>query len=294
MTFQWFDLAFKVQGSVAPIILPRVLIFAGFALGISVFHYYEPQISLKVFGDMTNNVVFNLVLGLLLVFRTNTAYDRYWEGRKAWGTLVVNIRNLSRLMQISINSPQVEDQKDKEKSIQLLTAFAIATKLHLRNEEISTHLNQILTEDEVLKLNNVKHVPLELTLWLSSYLQKQMQSDRFDTNYFVTMNTQINALVEGLTSCERILKTPLPIAYRIYLKRLILIYCFGLPFHLVIDIHWLTAIAVGLVSFILLGVEQIGNEIENPFGHDFNDLPIDEICEGITNNVKQVISYQSI
>ncbi|TYQ29880.1 bestrophin family protein [Pseudanabaena sp. UWO310] len=298
MTFQWFDLAFKVQGSVAPIILPRVLIFAGFALGISVFHYYEPQISLKVFGDMTNNVVFNLVLGLLLVFRTNTAYDRYWEGRKAWGTLVVNIRNLSRLMQIAIHSPPLEEQKDeeqkdKEKSIQLLTAFAIATKLHLRNEEISTHLNQILTEDEVLKLNNVKHVPLELTLWLSSYLQKQMQNDRFDTNYFVTMNSQINALVEGLTSCERILKTPLPIAYRIYLKRLILIYCFGLPFHLVIDIHWLTAIAVGLVSFILLGVEQIGNEIENPFGHDFNDLPIDEICEGISNNVNQVISYQS-
>ena len=100
MTWQWFNLAFKLQGSVAPIILPRVLIFAGFALGVSVLHYYEPQISLQVLGDLTNNVVFNLVLGLLLVFRTNTAYDRYWEGRKAWGTLVVNIRNLSRLMLI--------------------------------------------------------------------------------------------------------------------------------------------------------------------------------------------------
>ena len=77
MTLQWFEFAFKIKGSVAPIILPRVLIFTGFAVAVSIFHYYEPQISLKVLGDLTNNVVFNLVLGLLLVFRTNTAYDRH-------------------------------------------------------------------------------------------------------------------------------------------------------------------------------------------------------------------------
>ncbi|WP_434686209.1 bestrophin family protein [Pseudanabaena minima] len=290
MTLKWFNLAFKLQGSVAPIILPRVIIFAGFAFLVSLFHYYEPQISLKVFGDLTNNVVFNLVLGLLLVFRTNAAYDRYWEGRKAWGTLVVNIRNLSRLMQISTNADE-QEKPQKEKSIKLLTAFAIATKRHLRSEMIEQDLDNLLSEEEIIKLRNTKHAPLELTLWLGEYLQKQVQSDRIDTNYFVTMNSHLNALVEGLTSCERILKTPLPPAYCIYLKRLILIYCIGLPFHLVIEIDWLAAIAVGLVSFILLGVEQIGNEIENPFGHDFNDLPIDEICEGITANVEQMINY---
>ncbi|WP_271251934.1 bestrophin family protein [Pseudanabaena sp. Chao 1811] len=291
MTWQWFNLAFKLQGSVAPIILPRVLIFAGFALGVSVLHYYEPQISLQVLGDLTNNVVFNLVLGLLLVFRTNTAYDRYWEGRKAWGTLVVNIRNLSRLMQVAIKSSEGLEQQQKEQSIKFLTAFAIATKRHLRNEEINQDLDTILTEAEIEKLKTSKHVPLELTLWLGDYLHQQVQNDRIDTNYFVAMNSHLNALVEGLTSCERILKTPLPIAYCIYLKRLILIYCIGLPFHLVLEIHWLTAIAVGLVSFILMGVEQIGNEIENPFGHDFNDLPIDAICEGVTANVEQAITY---
>lgn len=292
MTLKWFNLAFKFQGSVAPVILPRVLIFAGFAFGVSLFHYYEPQISLKVLGDLTNNVVFNLVLGLLLVFRTNTAYDRYWEGRKAWGTLVVNIRNLSRLMKISANCPEEETQQ-REKSIKLLAAFAIATKLHLRSEAIEKDLDEILPEEDIVKLRSAKHAPLELTLWLGDYLQKQVQSERFDTNYFVTMNSHLNALVEGLTSCERILRTPLPIAYCIYLKRLILIYCIGLPFHLVVEIDWLTAIAVGLVSFILLGIEQIGNEIENPFGHDLNDLPIDTICESVTANVEQAIAYST-
>ncbi|MBD2179041.1 hypothetical protein H6F42_19140 [Pseudanabaena sp. FACHB-1998] len=292
MTLQWFEFAFKIKGSVAPIILPRVLIFTGFAFAVSIFHHYEPQISLKILGDLTNNVVFNLVLGLLLVFRTNTAYDRYWEGRKAWGTLVVNIRNLARLMQIAIASPEGEELQQKERSIKYLNAFAIATKRHLRGEAIENDLDEILPEEDITKLRNAKHVPLEITLWLSDYLQKQVQCDRIDTNYFVAMNSSINGLVEGLTSCERILRTPLPFAYCVYLKRLILIYCIGLPFHLVMELDWLAAIAVGLVSFILLGVEQIGSEIENPFGHDANDLPIDALCESINTNIEQVIAYQ--
>jgi putative membrane protein len=161
------------------------------------------------------------------------------------------------------------------------------------SEAIEQDLDEILPEEDIVKLRSAIHAPLELTLWLGDYLQKQVQSDRIDTNYFVTMNSHLNALVEGLTSCERILKTPLPPAYCIYLKRLILIYCIGLPFHLVVEIDWLTAIAVGLVSFILLGIEQIGNEIENPFGHDLNDLPIDTICESVTANVEQAIAYST-
>jgi putative membrane protein len=293
MTLQWFEFAFKVKGSVAPIILPRVLIFTGFAVAVSIFHHYEPQVSLKVLGDLTNNVVFNLVLGLLLVFRTNTAYDRYWEGRKAWGTLVVNIRNLSRIMQIAIATSEGEIQQQKEQAIKYLNAFAIATKRHLRSEAIESDLDEILSTEDLAKLRNVKHIPLELTLWLSDYLHKQFQSDRIDSNYFISMNDSINALIEGLTGCERILRTPLPLAYCVYLKRLILIYCIGLPFRLAIELDWLSAIAVGLVSFILLGVEQIGNEIENPFGHDANDLPIDALCESITTNVEQTLTYQA-
>ena len=293
MTLQWFEFAFRIKGSVAPIILPRVLIFSGFAFGVSLFHHYAPQISLELLSDLTSNIVFNLVLGLLLVFRTNTAYDRYWEGRKSWGTLVVNIRNLSRLMQVAIACSEGEEQQQKERSIKYLQAFVIATKRHLRSEKIEDDLDQILSEEEIVKLRKIKHIPLELTFWLSDYLHKQVQIERIDSNYFASMNGYVNALIEGLTSCERILKTPLPISYCIYLKRLILIYCIGLPFHLVMQIDWFAAIVVGLVSFILLGVEQIGNEIENPFGHDANDLPLDDICQNIITNVEQTIAYQS-
>jgi putative membrane protein len=196
-------------------------------------------------------------------------------------------------MQVAIACSGDEEQQQKERSIKYLQAFAIATKRHLRNEKIEDDLDQILLEEDIVNLRKVKHIPLELTLWLSDYIHKQFQNERFDSNFFASMNSHINALIEGLTSCERILKTPLPISYTIYLKRLILIYCIGLPFHLVTKIGWLAAIVVGLVSFILLGVEQIGNEIENPFGHDANDLPLDDICQNIITNVEQTIAYQS-
>ena len=212
MTLQWFEFAFRIKGSVAPIILPRVLIFSGFAFGVSLFHHYAPQISLELLSDLTSNIVFNLVLGLLLVFRTNTAYDRYWEGRKSWGTLVVNIRNLSRLMQVAIACSEGEEQQQKERSIKYLQAFVIATKRHLRSEKIEDDLDQILSEEEIVKLRKIKHIPLELTFWLSDYLHKQVQIERIDSNYFASMNGYVNALIEGLTSCERILKTPLPIS----------------------------------------------------------------------------------
>ena len=225
----WFHIALRWKGSVVPEVLPRSLLCGLFGVVIYILHLLNIKVSLQILGS----IIPNIVLGLLLVFRTNTAYERFWEGRKAWGTLVVNIRNLSRLMQISTNCPE-EEKQQREKSIKLLTAFAIATKLHLRSEAIEQDLDEILPEEDIVKLRSAIHAPLELTLWLGDYLQKQVQSDRIDTNYFVTMNSHLNALVEGLTSCERILKTPLPPAYCIYLKRLILIYCIGLPFHLVV------------------------------------------------------------
>ena len=101
----------------------------------------------------------------------------------------------------------------------------------------------------------------------------------------------LNSLIEGLTGCERITRTPIPLAYSIYLKRLILIYCLSLTFNFGQDLGFSTAIFVGLVSFLLLGVEEIANEIEMPFGKDSNDLPLDQICENIMQNSEIVIAF---
>ncbi|NJO75846.1 MAG: hypothetical protein HC833_20055 [Leptolyngbyaceae cyanobacterium RM1_406_9] len=294
MTFNWFTQAFRLKGSVALTVLPRSLLFGVFGLLVSLLHYFYPSLSLKVLGDLTTNVVFNLVLGLLLVFRTNSAYDRYWEGRKAWGQLVFNIRNLAREIKFAIAAPEPANELEKQTALRLLEAFALATKHHLRQEPVASEVFDWVPQTQRLKLEGCNNCPLEITLWLSDYLQRQFRHSRLDSMRLVALNGMLSSMVEGLTSCERILRTPIPIAYAIYLKRLILIYCVGLPFHVVEEIGWLTGISVVIVSFILFGVDQIGDDIENPFGHDANDLPLDLICDTVRTSVNQVTEFMPV
>jgi ion channel-forming bestrophin family protein len=288
----WFGEAFQIKGSVVPMILPRLLFFAAFSELVAVLNFYHISQLDQIPGQLTTNVVYNLVLGLLLVFRTNTAYDRYWEGRKAWGVIVFNVRSLAREIRVRVNENEPSDFGNKSNAIKLLAAFAIATKHYLRHEAIadSKEISTLITATELAKLQNISHPPLEISLWLGSYLESEYRQNRLDASRILELNNLLNGMVEGLTGCERILKTPMPIAYNIYLKRLILIYCLLLPFHLVAELQWWTGIVVAVVSFILLGIEEVGSQLEDPFGYDLNDLPIDNICQNLTENVQNTIA----
>ncbi|UBF24771.1 hypothetical protein K9N68_24370 [Kovacikia minuta CCNUW1] len=287
----WFQMALTVRGSVLPIILPRIFLFGCIGVLVSLAHASGLLFYSDTLGDLTNNVACNLVLGLLLVFRTNTAYERFWEGRKAWGTLVVNIRNLAREIQVGVMEPDEVARVEKRAALNWLGAFVIATKLHLRNQPIADQLDS-LTEPEVRSvLSQSKNSPLDLLLFVSDYLQQQSQKQRLDSSQRYILTELLNNLVEGLTSCERIASTPMPIAYSIYLKRLIMIYCGLLPFSLVEGLNWWTGAVVALISFVLLGVEAIGNEIEDPFGTDPNDLPLDEICNAVLDTIESAKQF---
>jgi ion channel-forming bestrophin family protein len=289
----WFRTAFQIKGSIFPAVLPRVLLFSGFGVGVSLLHRTSLPLNFSILGDLTNNVACNLVLGLLLVFRTNTAYDRFWEGRKAWGTLVVNLRNLSREIQIGIAAATDQDQTEKKQALLLLVVFAIATKLHLRQQAIEDELDRFMAPEAIAKLSVARNPPLEVIRLLSDYLQCRYRDHQMeDGNQRWVMNQLLNEITNGLTNCERILTTPIPVAYSIYLKSLLLLYCSFLPFSLVDQLDLWTGFVVAIVSFILLGVEEIANEIEDPFGTDPNDLPLDKICDTILSNVEEAIAFQ--
>lgn len=288
-TMSWFKMALQLESSVAIKVLPRALICSLFGLFISLVYYFQLPLPWKNLETVTTNVVFSLVLGLLLVFRTNTAYDRFWEGRKAWGTLVVNIRNLARQIHTAVAAQEEIEKAEKNQQLKLLIAFAIATKLHLRRETINTELESLVSTLALEKLKQAKTPPLEITIWLGDYLQKQNQKGCLNSYQLTAMNQLIDKLIEGLTNCERILNTPIPLAYTIYLKRLLLVYFLFLPFQLVNTSEWLTTFLVFLISLGLLSVEEIGNEIQEPFGYDPNDLLLDQICQTIQNNVEDLI-----
>jgi putative membrane protein len=277
----WFWLALQWRGSVIPEVLPRSLLCGLFAYLVYLLHVANFRVHLPILGSLISNIV----LGLLLVFRTNTAYERFWEGRKAWGTLVNTVRNLSRQILVAVEEHDYSDRQSKLAAVKLLPAFAIALKLHLRAESPNAELAANISPAQFDRLQNTNHPPLEIAYWISSYLQTQFQKQKLDRYQLHDMTQLLHYMVDVVGICERILKTPIPLAYSIHLKQLLMIYCFSLPFQMVDQLEWMTGIVVALISFTLLGIEEIGIQIEDPFGHDPNDLPLDQICKAMIRNI---------
>jgi ion channel-forming bestrophin family protein len=282
----WFRDTLKIRGSVIPAVLPRTVICGLFGLLVSLLH----QLGLPVSLPALASIIPNIVLGLMLVFRTNTAYERFWEGRKLWGSLVNATRNLARQIWVSVLEKDEGDRPAKETTLKLLVAFAVATKLHLRQEPVNQELKDLISPSRYFKLKAMNNPPLEVAFWIGDYLQQQHERDRLNIYQLTAMQQLLNVMVDNLGGCERILKTPIPMAYAIHLKQLLLIYCLTLPFQLISDLGWWTGLIVALISFTLFGIEAIGIEIENPFGRDANDLPLDAICETMLRNIEDLIS----
>jgi putative membrane protein len=252
---------------------------------IYILYLYQIKVSLPILAS----IIPNIVLGLLLVFRTNTAYERFWEGRKAWGLLVNTVRNLSRQILVAIAEKDPSDRKTKIAAVKLLPAFAIALKLHLRSEPVNVEVEANLSAEKFEQLKIMNHPPLEIGFWISSYLQEQANQEKLDRYQLNDMVQLLHQMIDVVGICERILKTPIPLAYSIHLKQLLMIYCLSLPFQMVAQLEWMTAPIVALISFTLLGIEEIGIQIEDPFGHDANDLPLDNICNTMMRNIEDLV-----
>ncbi|MGB3760165.1 MAG: bestrophin family ion channel [Rivularia sp. (in: cyanobacteria)] len=281
-------LALQVKGTVITKIYFRIIFFGLFGGFVSLLYYLDLPVSQPILGS----VIPSIVLGLLLVFRTNTAYDRFWEGRKAWGDIVNNVRNLARLILVSVDEICPEDRKEKTAALRLLVAFAVATKLHLRSLPINNELEELMLESRYMTLLTMNHPPLEIAFWIGDYLQQECNNNRLNNYQLIAMQELINSMVDNLGACERILKTPIPFAYTIHLKQLLLLYCLLLPFQLVDSLGWATGGITAVISFTLFGIEAIGLEIENPFGFDDNDLPLNAICNTMKRNIEDLISLR--
>ncbi|MBW4683956.1 MAG: hypothetical protein KME40_02410 [Komarekiella atlantica HA4396-MV6] len=283
---QWLQTTLQLKGSVTRAIYKHVIWCGAFGFLISILHHFRLPVSQPILGS----VIPSIVLGLLLVFRTNTAYERFWEGRKCWGSIVNNVRNLARQIWVSVDEISLEDRKNKITALNLLVAFAVTTKLHLRGETVTSELEELMPSSMYVKLKIMNNPPIEVAFWIGDYLQQQYKRNCLNSYQLTSMQELLNNLVDNLGACERILKTPMPLAYAIHLKQLLILYCFLLPFQIVNSLGWWTAIIAALVGFTVFGIEAIGLEIENPFGYDANDLPLDAICNTMKRNIDDLTS----
>ncbi|GJD23101.1 hypothetical protein RIVM261_080570 [Rivularia sp. IAM M-261] len=279
--------------SLLPAVIPWTIFFAAYGFLVSLLFHFGFSVALSEDGNILTKIIwsFNIILTLLLVFRTNTAHERFWEGRKLWGGLVNAIRNLARDIWIIIKEKSPEDRQEKEATLLLIAAFAIAMKLHLRGQPVNEELELLMSETQYRKLQQVNHPPLQIAFWIGDYLQQQHDQKCLDIYQLTALNQLVSELVNILGGCERILKTPLPLIYGIILRMLVIVYCIVLPLELVDNVQWWTGAINAFIGFSLLSIEHVGGEIEEPFGSDSNDLPLNVICNTILSNVQEIISF---
>ncbi|KAG0346190.1 hypothetical protein BG004_002222 [Podila humilis] len=415
---QWtYPDSLRIRGSVIPSVLYDVMVITVFSAAVMFVHaseYFEGGL------NVPNVIALSIVVGLILAFRTNTAYDRYWEGRKLWATLDVQIRNFSRMIWVGMKdttapphnaaigaakgvsmpttaSPGVgrgegsssssssssesssspparrhrihnlfgrsssslladastkarnpssatlididgpsqdhslgqEEDQERVLVIQLLLAFAVSCKHHLRQEfgiryydlenllppgyepcaasegpmtlqlidkaagDMHRHFSEVPWEIHAGNEEGQMSLPLEIAHGLSLWVIGEARASRIESSLVGNLLSSINTMVDTFTNMERIVFTPIPLAYSIHLRQVVYLYCLALPFTFLESLDWGTVPLMALVSFTLFGMEAIGREIENPFGKDANDLHMDEFCRDLKRELDYLVNLKN-
>jgi ion channel-forming bestrophin family protein len=292
--FNWLQLILLLGKSIFAGILFWVVFFASYSFILTILYYLFRNSILIPKNNAFSTVflIFNIGLPSLLVYRTNTANERFWEARKLWGELVNVVRNLTRDICIVIQDGNPQHKQEKDSILLLVVAFAIAMKLHLRSEPINDELVSLMSRNQYYKLKyHSDHPPLQIAFWIGNYLQSRYDNNYLHVYQLVGLNNLVNALIDILGGCERILKTPQPIIYGLMLRKLVIVYCLLLPLEIVDDCRGFTILIATFASIVLFGIEQIGSQLEQPFAHNPNALPLDLICNTILLNVKELIKH---
>ncbi len=220
------------------------------------------------------------VISLLLVFRTNTAYDRWWEGRRMWGLLVNSSRNLA--MKISV---MVADENDRSYFKKLIPRFASVLHHHLNDEETA----QQLWDDADIEVIDGRHLPNHIAKMLFSKANMLCDSGKISNEQLIIINSELTSFIDIAGACERIKNTPIPYSYSAFIKKFIFFYVMTLPFGYVFSLGYYVVPVVVFIFYVLASLELIAEEIEDPFGNDANDLPTAKIASNIKKHVEELI-----
>ncbi len=218
------------------------------------------------------------VISMLLVFRTNTSYDRWWEGRRQLGLLT----NVSRNFAIKIKSLKLKPEHI-EFFDYAIPKFAFAMKEHLREKQYFGK-NSVLIE-----VDGGKHIPNQVAGRISSRIFELQSNGEISNEQLIILNGDVQQFTDICGGCERIKNTPIPYSYSAFIKKFIFIYVITLPFGWVFSLGYFVVPIVPFILYVLASLELIAEEIENPFGEDANDLPVDEICKNIEKHVGEIL-----
>ena len=276
---------FVLQGSYFKrLIVPQVLLF------IFSFFIYFYQTHIATEPVPLNPSVF-AILGISLAifhgFCNNAAYDRFWEGRKLWGTLVWLSRNIARQV---LTLPNVS-MAEKQAFIRHQIAFVHSLRQQLRGEDNTANLQRLLTVEEQQAVVGQDFIALRLTQIMGQMLANWQAEQKIDVWQWQSLDNTLGEIAHIQAGCERINNTPIPYAYFVLLHRTVYLYCFMLPFGLGNAIGWVTPFVVSFVGYTFMALNEIVDEISEPFGTGENELPLGMMCDTIETQLA-MLSHQ--
>lgn len=220
------------------------------------------------------------VISLLLVFRTNTAYDRWWEGRKMWGGLVNSSRNLAIKLSVIL-----KEESDRAYFRKTIPSFASILNKHLKDDDTAKQL----FEEEHLSIDHHKHKPNQVAKIVFQKINDLYSVNKITGDQLIILNHEIQSFTDICGACERIKNTPIPYSYSAFLKKFIFFYVLTLPFGYVFNLGYYVIPVVVFIFYVLASLELIAEEIEDPFGNDANDLPTTKMAENIKRHVEELL-----
>jgi len=269
-TKKWIPTLFAIEGTVLPRVILKALGIGAIGIAAVALKHFE-VLNLKL--DPTPHNLIGVALGMLLVFRNNASYDRFWEGRKCWGAIVNASRNLVR--SAAGFTGRIQGLTS------LVAAYPLALKQHLRSEEDLSELEPLLTPAQLEETKASKNPPLCIANFITHWISTRVQVGQLSSEMGRSLDGFIAEIMNNQGACERILRTPMPFGYVVHIRQLLTIYLLSLPWVLVDKLGWWAIPTAALIAFGLIGIEEIGVEIEDPFGTDPNDLPVEAMCATI-------------
>lgn len=265
----------------------RILLPSLFSIGVyaAIIVYAEAHfLHLSSKNPTVMHSILGFVLSMLLVFRTNSAYDRWWEGRKIWGSVVNNSRNLALKL-----SAMLVHEKDKQDIKLLISNYVFAFKNHLR----SKYIQEEFTPTDNINLSqfaDANHKPNLIAKSLYAKINSLYANKDLTGEQLIILNDELKSFTDSCGACERIKNTPIPYSYNIFLKKMIFLYCISLPIFFGSEFGYTTVAITIIVLYVFASIELIAEEIEDPFGEDDNDLPLDDICNRIKTNLNEILN----
>ena len=281
---EWFKLIFRFHKSDTFRRLFPTMVLLGLLTAAAVF-LEDRFLNLRIPSLTVFHQIAGFVISLVLVFRINTAYDRWWEGRKLWGSLVNNARNLAMRLDTII---PLDDLATRRLAAGLITSFPYSLKDHLRSRN---EVTEIVFSEEIVpaEYEAALHRPNYIARQLGGFTVRLSQRYQASPNDLLILSENTGALTDIGGACERIHHTPIPYSYSIFIKKIIFLYIITMPVGFGLAFGYWSVLVVMVMFYAFASLELISEEIEDPFGTDANDLPTDELSRKIRLNVNEIL-----